>query len=192
VGAAAHAAHRGQRPLLPGFHLRGEDMKNWLVALVLLLVLPVAHAEKLGFETIVLEWPAGYEAQAGENSITMTGPDGEHVTILQFSLDDGTSDEEAQAKTATLREFAETEMPKSAAEQGASIVRDLKKTDFDNRHTLYSMVSERGADTDLQYLIEYFLVGARGGAYFSIVGSGGALPAIATFDPVFAGVRWKE
>ena len=83
-------------------------------------------------------------------------------------------------------------MPKTAAEQGSSVVRDLKKTDFDERHTLYSMVSQRGEGQALQYLVEYFLVGVKGGAYFSIVGNGDGLAATGIFDPVFAAVEWKD
>jgi hypothetical protein len=122
----------------------------------------------------------------------MVGRNGEEVTVVQFSLDAGTADEEVRAKTDTLRQYAETEMPKTAHEQGSTIVRDLKKTDFDDRHTLYSMISQREDGADLTYLIEYFLVGVKGGAYFSIVGNGDATPAVATFDPVFAAVQWKE
>lgn len=151
-----------------------------------------ASAEQIGFEIITLDWPDGYQATVGEDRIHMSGPNGEQVTVLQFSLEDSVTPEEAASKTDTLRNYAETEMPKSASEQGATVVRDLRKTSFDDRHTLYSMISQRGENDAQQYLIEYFLVGVRGGAYFSIVGNGGAMPAIATFDPVFASVHWKE
>lgn len=167
-------------------------MQKYLMAVLLLASAAVAKAESLGFQSIILDWPEGYRGQVEDTRIELTGPQGEHVAIMQFSLDDNVNEEEAVAKTATLREFAETEMPKSAAEQGAEVVRELMKTDFDARHTLYSMVSRRGADTEQQYLLEYFLVGMKGGAYFSIVGSGDAMPAVATFDPVFAAVQWKE
>jgi len=161
-------------------------------AALLLCFAAAASAEQIGFEMITLDWPDGYRAHVGEDRIRMSGPDGEEVTVLQFSLDDTLTPEEAAAKTDTLRDYAETEMPKSASEQGATVVRELKKTDFDERHTLYSMISQRGEHDAQQYLIEYFLVGVRGGAYFSIVGNGDAMPAIATFDPVFAAVQWKE
>lgn len=161
-------------------------------AALLLCFAAAASAEQIGFEMITLDWPDGYQAHVGEDRIRMSGPDGEEVTVLQFSLDDTLTPEEAAAKTDTLRDYAETEMPKSASEQGATVVRELKKTDFDERHTLYSMISQRGEHDAQQYLIEYFLVGVRGGAYFSIVGNGDAMPAIATFDPVFAAVQWKE
>ncbi len=151
-----------------------------------------AGAEQIGFEMITLDWPDGYQARVGEDRIHMSGPNGEQVTVLQFSIDDTVTAEQAASKTDTLREYAETEMPKSASEQGATVVRDLKKTEFDERHTLYSMISQRSEHDAQQYLIEYFLVGIRGGAYFSIVGNGDAMPAIATFDPVFAAVQWKE
>ena len=151
-----------------------------------------AGAEQIGFELITLDWPDGYQARVGEDRIHMSGPNGEQVTVLQFSIDDTVTAEQAASKTDTLREYAETEMPKSASEQGATVVRDLKKTEFDERHTLYSMISQRSEHDAQQYLIEYFLVGIRGGAYFSIVGNGDAMPAIATFDPVFAAVQWKE
>jgi hypothetical protein len=165
--------------------------KRILAGLLSFLVLD-AGAEQIGFQLITLDWPDGYQTRVGEDRIHMTGPNGEEVTVLQFNLEDSVSAEEAEAKTATLREYAETEMPKTANEQGATIVRDLKKTDFDERHTLYSMISQRGENDAQQYLIEYFLVGLRGGAYFSIVGNGDAMPGIATFDPVFAAVQWKE
>lgn len=161
-------------------------------AALLLCFAAAASAEQIGFEMITLDWPDGYQAHVGEDRIRMSGPDGEEVTVLQFSLDETLTPEEAAAKTDTLRDYAETEMPKSASEQGATVVRELKKTDFDERHTLYSMISQRGENDAQQYLIEYFLVGVRGGAYFSIVGNGDAMPAIATFDPVFAAVQWKE
>ncbi len=161
-------------------------------AALLLCFAAAASAEQIGFEMITLDWPDGYRAHVGEDRIRMSGPDGEEVTVLQFSLDETLTPEEAAAKTDTLRDYAETEMPKSASEQGATVVRELKKTDFDERHTLYSMISQRGENDAQQYLIEYFLVGVRGGAYFSIVGNGDAMPAIATFDPVFAAVQWKE
>ena len=167
-------------------------MKTISLAMFLAVIASPANAERLGFQTIILEWPDGYQTQVGDEKIRLSGPGGEEVTILQFSLDDGVSAEEAQARTSTLREYAETEMPKTAHEQGSSIVRNLKKTDFDERHTLYSMISQREEGNQQQYLIEYFLVGVKGGAYFSIVGNGDALPAIATFDPVFAAVEWKE
>jgi hypothetical protein len=165
--------------------------KRILAGLLSFLALD-AGAEQIGFQLITLDWPDGYQTRVGEDRIHMTGPNGEEVTVLQFNLEDSVSAEEAEAKTATLREYAETEMPKTANEQGATIVRDLKKTDFDERHTLYSMISQRGENDAQQYLIEYFLVGLRGGAYFSIVGNGDAMPGIATFDPVFAAVQWKE
>ncbi|MFO1436589.1 MAG: hypothetical protein U1F34_09685 [Gammaproteobacteria bacterium] len=159
---------------------------------LLLLSAIAAHAEQIGFQTITLDWPDGYQSTVGDDKIHMAGPNGEEVTIVQFSLDEGTSDEEARAKTDTLRQYAETEMPKTAHEQGSTIVRDLKKTDFDDRHTLYSMISQHMDGDAQKYLIEYFLVGVKGGAYFSIVGNGDATAGIATFDPVFAGVQWKE
>lgn len=161
-------------------------------AAILLCCAAAASAEQIGFEMITLDWPDGYQARVGEDRIHMTGPNGEQVTVLQFNLDDTVTPEEAATKTDTLRHYAEIEMPKSASEQGATVVRDLKKTDFDERHTLYSMISQRNEHEARQYLIEYFLVGVRGGAYFSIVGNGDAMPAIATFDPVFAAVHWKE
>ena len=151
-----------------------------------------AHAEKVGFQTIVLEWPDGYRAESTDDRLHLSGPHGEEVTVLQFSLDEGVDPEEAKTKTETLRRYAEEEMPKTAAEQGSSVVRDLKKTDFDERHTLYSMVSQRGEGQALQYLVEYFLVGVKGGAYFSIVGNGDGLAATGIFDPVFAAVEWKD
>jgi len=167
-------------------------MRNRILACLLSVLAADAAAEQIGFQLVTLDWPDGYQTRVGEDRIHMTGPNGEQVTVLQFSLDDTVTPEEAATKTDTLREYAETEMPKSAGEQGATVVRDLKKTDFDERHTLYSMISQRGEDDAQQYLIEYFLVGVRGGAYFSIVGNGDAVPAIATFDPVFAAVQWKE
>jgi hypothetical protein len=165
--------------------------KRILAGLLSFLALDTG-AEQIGFQLVTLDWPDGYQTRVGEDRIHMTGPNGEEVTVLQFNLEDSVSAEEAEAKTATLREYAETEMPKTANEQGATIVRDLKKTDFDERHTLYSMISQRRENEAQQYLIEYFLVGIRGGAYFSIVGNGDAMPGIATFDPVFAAVQWKE
>ncbi|MGQ0658066.1 MAG: hypothetical protein ACT4NU_08240 [Chromatiales bacterium] len=167
-------------------------MQKSLVATFLLAGSAVAGAESLGFESIILDWPEGYQGRIEDTRIELTGPNGEHVTIMQFSLDEGASDQEAKAKTDTLRDYAETEMPKSAEQDGATIVRELKRSDYDDRHTLYSMVSERGRDAEKQYLLEYFLVGTKGGAYFSIVGSGDATPAVAAFDPVFAAVQWKE
>jgi hypothetical protein len=167
-------------------------MRNRILAGLLSFFALDTGAEQIGFQLVTLDWPDGYQTRVGEDRIHMTGPNGEEVTVLQFNLEDSVSAEEAEAKTATLREYAETEMPKTANEQGATIVRDLKKTDFDERHTLYSMISQRGENDAQQYLIEYFLVGLRGGAYFSIVGNGDAMPGIATFDPVFAAVQWKE
>ncbi len=167
-------------------------MCNRIVAALLLWCAAAASAEPIGFEMITLDWPDGYQARMGEDRIHMSGPNGEQVTVLQFSLEDTATQEEAASKTDTLREYAETEMPKSASEQGATVVRELKKTNFDDRHTLYSMISQRVENDAQQYLIEYFLVGVRGGAYFSIVGNGDAMPAIATFDPVFAAVKWRE
>jgi len=35
-------------------------------------------------------------------------------------------------------------------------------------------------------------VGVKGGAYFSIAGNGDSLPAVATFDPVFAAIQWRD
>lgn len=163
-----------------------------LVALLLLTSLPIAHAEQIGFQSVTLDWPDGYQSRVGDDRIHMTGPNGEEVTVLQFDLEGSVSDEEAQAKTDTLRQYAETEMPKTAGEQGSTIVRELKKTDFDDRHTLYSMVSSRTEGDEPLYLLEYFLVGVKGGAYFSIVGPGEATPAIATFDQVFTSVQWKQ
>jgi hypothetical protein len=163
-----------------------------IAALLLLSNLSTATAEQIGFQTVTLEWPDGYQSRVGDDRIHMSGPNGEEVTVLQFDLEGSVNDEEARAKTDTLRQYAETEMPKTAAEQGSTVVRELKKTDFDDRHTLYSMISSRTEGEQPLYLLEYFLVGVKGGAYFSIVGSGDATPAIATFDQVFAGVQWKQ
>lgn len=167
-------------------------MRNHVAAALLVAGAAAAFAEELGFESIILDWPEGYRGEIGETRIELAGPNGERVTIMQFSLDASASDEEAKAKTDTLRTFAESEMPRSVEEEGGTVVRQLKRADIDERHTLYSMVSERGEEAGKQYLLEYFLVGMTGGAYFSIVGSGEATPAVAIFDPVFADVKWKE
>lgn len=161
------------------------------IALLGLLASSLTQAESIGFQAVTLAWPDGYQSRVGEDRIHMTGPNGEEVTVLQFNLDETASDEEAKAKTDTLRQYAETEMPKTAAEQGSTIVRDLKRTDFDERHTLYSMVSSRTEADQPLFLLEYFLVGPTGGAYFSIVGAGDPTAPTATFDQVFAGAQWR-
>jgi len=167
-------------------------MQGHVAAALLAVGAAAASAEELGFESIILDWPEGYRGEIGDTQIELKGPNGERVTIMQFNLAADATDEEAKAKTDTLRAFAETEMPKSVEAEGGTVVRQLQRADFDERHTLFSMVSERGEDTAKQYLLEYFLVGTTGGAYFSIVGSGEAMPAVAVFDQVFTSVRWKE
>ena len=57
-------------------------MQKTTAAIVLLASSLAANGERLGFETIILEWPDGYHSQARENQIQMAGPNGEHVTIM--------------------------------------------------------------------------------------------------------------